>query len=191
MKLAKHVIGGLAIIMCAALALAQAGDGNRFTKDGLSFDYPAGWHMDDQSNSQIQYLTLTKDGYAELIVRSPRATIDSPEKEAEAKRLIQDGYIDAWAKNFESTRAKVERTTMTTNIAGAPGDCTRLKASLADGPGHVDICWRLIEKRMAQVAIVGSDKDINRTSQIWDALLASVKIEAPVLPTPVKTKPKA
>jgi hypothetical protein len=184
MKLGKRVVTFAMFAFLVSVALAQT-SGQHFAKDGLSFDYPTGWTMDEsKSSSQMQYLTLGRDGYATITVRSPRGLIDTPEKEAHAKQLIQDGFVDAWMKNFSSNGAKPERSTVATEIGGGPAECTRLNASLGGEPGRVDVCWRLIEKRMVQLTIVGSTRDVGRTASSWDAIRNSVKIEPPPQPTP-------
>jgi hypothetical protein len=126
-------------------------------------------------------------------VREPRGLVDTPEKEAHAKQLIQDGFVDAWAKNFSDNGAKAERTSVSSEIAGGPAECTRLSANLGGEPGRVDVCWRLIEKRLVQLAIVGATKDITRTAAAWDAIRNSVKVEPlPTLmpsPSPSPMKP--
>lgn len=168
-------------------ALAQTpNNAQHFAKDGLSFDYPAGWTMDEsKTTGQMQYLTLGKNGYATIMVRSPRAQVDSPDKETQARQLIQEGFVSAWAKNFTDNGAKPERTTMPTEIGGGAGECTRLSASLGGEPGRVDVCWRMIEKRMVQLAIVGSNRDIDHTVSAWDVIRKSIKIESatPSIPT--------
>src|SRR5437588_358522 len=74
-------------------ALAQTSKAH-FTRDGLSFDYPAGWTIDEsKTTGQMQYLQLGRDGYAMIMVRSPRGLIDTPDKEAHAKQLIQEGFV--------------------------------------------------------------------------------------------------
>src|SRR5262249_17758572 len=116
----KRVIQMAAIALLATATLAQ-NSGQHFAKDGLSFDYPAGWSIDESKTSgQMQYLSLGRDGYAMIVVRSPRGLIDAPEKEAHAKKLIQDGFVDAWANNFSSQGAKPERSTVATEIGGGP-----------------------------------------------------------------------
>ena len=170
--------------LLVSLALAQTSN-QHFAKEGLSFDYPAGWGIDDsKSSGQMQYLILGHDGNATIYVRSPRALVDSPEKETQAKHLIQDGFVDAWAKNFSDNGAKAERSTVPTEIAGGAAECTRLSASLGGEPGRVDVCWRLVEKRMVQLAIVGSTRDVTRTAPAWDAIRNSLKVEPPPQPSP-------
>jgi hypothetical protein len=173
-------------VLLVSGALAQtSSNGQHFAKDGLSFDYPAGWSMDESKTSgQMQYLMLGRDGYATIYVRSPRALVDSPEKEAQARHLIQDGFVEAWAKNFSDNGAKAERSTVPTEIGGGTADCTRLSASLGGEPGRVDICWRLVEKRMVQLAIVGSTRDVTKTGAAWDAIRTSLKVEPPPQPKP-------
>jgi len=184
-----------ASVLLVGVAFAQTSS-QHFAKDGLSFDYPSGWSMDEsKSSGQMQYLILGRDGYATIYVRSPRALVDSPEKEAQAKHLIQDGFVDAWAKNFSDNGAKAERTTVSTEIAGGAAECTRLSALLGGEPGRVDVCWRLVEQRMVQLAIVGSTRDVTRTAPAWEAIRNSLKVEPPPQPkstpqpSPIKGKP--
>src|SRR6266851_4979109 len=109
MKLFRTLFYPAALLLLVAGAQAQNLDLRRFSVDGLSFDSPAGWAIKDQSSVQMQYLTLTRPGYAMIIVRSPRALIDSAEKVAQAKRIFQDAFVDAWTKNFSDSGAKAER----------------------------------------------------------------------------------
>jgi hypothetical protein len=178
MKLRARVFRVIAFALLVNGALAQ-NSGQHYAKDGLSFDYPAGWSIDEsKTTGQMQYLTLGRDGFAMIIVRSPRAVIDTPEKETHAKQLIQDGFIEAWANNFSSQGSKAERSTVTTEIGGGPGECTRLSASLSGEQGRVDICWRLLEKHMVQLAIVGSTKDVTKSAPAWDMIRNSLKVES-------------
>ena len=182
-----YVIGS---VVLATGALAQtSSNAQHFAKDGLSFDYPAGWTMDEsKSTGQMQYLQLGRDGYSMIIVRAPRGVIDTPEKEAHAKQLIQEGFVSAWAKNFSDNGAKSERSTVSTEIAGATAECTRLSASLGGEPGRVDVCWRLVEQHMVQLTIVGSVKDISKTATAWDVIRNSIKVEPQPQP---KTTPQS
>ena len=186
MRLLRTLILVAASLLLLVSAFAQtSSNGQHFAKDGLSFDYPAGWSMDEsKSSGQMQYLMLGRDGYATIYVRSPRALVDSPEKEAQAKHLIQDGFVEAWAKNFSDNGAKAERSAVPTEIAGGAAECTRLSAALGGEPGRVDVCWRLVEKRMVQLAIVGSTRDVTKTGPAWDAIRNSLKIELPAQPSP-------
>lgn len=179
MKISRKIFLVAAMVSLVGAALAQNSN-QHFAKEGLSFDYPAGWAIDEsKSSGQMQYLTFGRDGYALIVVRAPRAVVDTPEREANAKKVVQEGFVDAWIKNFEGQGAKPDRSEVTTEIAGGPAQCTRLSASLEGEPGRVDICYRLLEKKMVQIAIIGSSKDIGRTTPAWDLIRNSLKVEAP------------
>jgi hypothetical protein len=189
MKFSRKLFRIAPLMLLVGVAFAQ-NSGQHFAKEGLSFDYPAAWGIDEtRTTGQMQYLTLGREGYAAIILRSPRGLVDTPEKEAHAKKLIQDGFVESWEKNFEANGAKPERSTVNTEIGGGPAECTRLSASLSGEPGRVDVCWRVIEKRMVQMAIVGSTSEITRTTPMWDAIRNSVKIEPPLPPKSATPKP--
>ena len=192
-----HIKILLAVLMLAGLAVTAVqpqeqakpnADVKHFAKDGLSFDYPNGWDVSDQSTGQLQYLSLSRAGYAGIMVRAPRAGIDTKEKEDHAKQLIQEGFVQAWAKNFADSGAKAERSVVTTDVAGGPAEGTRLSARLDGEPGRVEIYWRLIGTRLVQLAIVGSDRDIKRSEPAWDVVRNSVKFETSPAPTPTPAK---
>jgi len=88
-------------------AFAQTpGDGKQFTKDGLSFNYPSGWAFNDTSNPDAQQMTFGRtDSDAQITVFVFRAPLTSPEKIAEAKRVLVDKYVASTTKSFEQAGA--------------------------------------------------------------------------------------
>src|SRR5882762_7803117 len=91
MKIIKILIGCAAALILVASVQPQTPDTKHFDKDGLSFDYPAKWQMSDQSTQQMQLVELTQ-GDVVIRVRSPREWLKTPEKEAHAKKIIQEDY---------------------------------------------------------------------------------------------------
>src|SRR6185436_318431 len=99
MKLQIKIVIALLVLVGLTAAAVQTQeqpkpnpDVKHFAKDGLSFDYPTGWDVSDQSTGQLQYLSLSRAGYAGIMVPATRAGIDSKEKEDHAKQLIQEGF---------------------------------------------------------------------------------------------------
>src|SRR5690349_10561095 len=73
-------------ILLATLVGAQTGNDKQFAKDGLTFDYPAGWALQDDSNADAQQLSLAKanaDVQIRVFVHKGRIT---QEKFADAKK---------------------------------------------------------------------------------------------------------
>jgi hypothetical protein len=186
MKATRAVIILLAVLLLSALtALTQtpASDKNHFEKDGLSFDYPAGWQISDQSTAQIQIIQIQRgDGYAELRVRAPRAWLKSPQKEAEAKRLIQDSYLDQFTASLQQGGLQPTRSNATTEIGGGPAEGARVRAVLDGEPGGMDSYYRVISDRFVQLSEIGAERDMTKSAPAWDMIRNSIKVEPPPQP---------
>ena len=191
MRLLRTLIFATASLLLVVGALAQNPNLKHFDKDGLSFDYPANWQFSDQSTGQMQFIELAQ-GDVVIRLRSPREWLKTPEKEAHAKKLIQDQYVDAFVSSVEQAGMHPKRSTVTTQIAGADADGARVRAVLDGAVGGMDSYYRIISDRFAQMSILGSEKDITKTAPVWDMIQKSLKIEPPPQPkpTPQPSPPK-
>lgn len=183
MKLIQILIGCAALLFVASVQM-QTPDAKHFAKDGLSFDYPANWQISDQSTQQMQYIQLARDGYAEIRVRVPREWLKTPEKEASAKKLIQDKYVDDFALNVEQSGMRPRRSAITTQIAGADAEGARVRAILDGEPGGMDSYFHIVSDRLVNLSILGSEKEIAKSAPAWDTIRNSLKVEPPPQPTP-------
>ena len=78
-----------------------------------------------------QYIQIARDGFAEIRIRAPREWLKTPEKEAAAKKLIQDQYVDSFVSQVEQAGIRPKRSVATSQISGADAqgssfdvDCT-------------------------------------------------------------------
>jgi hypothetical protein len=194
MRLLRTLIFATASLLLVVGALAQDPNVKHFAKDGLSFDYPANWQFSDQSTGQMQYIELAQ-GDVVIRIRSPREWLKTPEKEAQAKKLIQDQYVDGFVSSVEQAGMRPKRSTVTTQIAGADADGVRVRAVLGGAPGGMDSYYRIISDRLAQMSILGSEKDIAKSAPVWDMIRNSLAVEPPPQPkstpqpSPAKGKP--
>ena len=194
MGLIRTLIFATASLLLVVGALAQDPNIKHFAKDGLSFDYPAYWQFSDQSTGQMQYIELAQ-GDVVIRIRSPREWLKTPEKEAQAKKLIQDQYVDGFVGSLEQAGMHPKRSTITTQIAGADVDGVRVRAVLDGAPGGMDSYYRIISDRLAQMSILGSETDIAKSAPVWDMIQKSLKVEPPAQPkstpqpSPTKGKP--
>jgi len=186
------------LFACAALLLvigvhAQTPpSGNQhFTKDGLSFDYPAGWVLSDQSTAQMQMIELAQ-GEMVLRVRAPREWLKSPEKAAKAKALMQDDYVEKFIDQLQQNGLKPVRSSVTTEIGGGPAEGTRVRAVLGRESGGMDSYYRVISDRFVNLSELGSERDMTKSAPAWDMIRNSIKVEPPpAQPTPTpKATPK-
>lgn len=176
MKRAIVCVCAFALLMVVGVA---AQNNKHFTKDGLSFDYPDGWTITDQSNADAQQLILNRpDSNAQITVFVHRGKVNTPEKFALGKTKIVDPYLNHTEKQFEGMGAKPERVAATTQIAGAEAEGVRITAILDREPGEAGIYWVTAGERLVVLTLFGPDKAIKKAAPTWDAVRNSLKIEA-------------
>jgi hypothetical protein len=185
----KIVITCAALLVVGAFALAQTPTApNHFAKEGLSFDYPAGWQIADASTPQMQIIQLMHgDGFAELRVRVPREWLKSPDKEAHAKKIIQDKYVEDFVDSLQQNGLRPTRSNATTEIAGGPADGVRIRAMLDREPGGMDSFYRVVSDRFVNLSQLGSEKEMAKSLAAWDMLRNSIQCESEPQP---KASPK-
>ena len=174
----KRISNLVAILfVCCVVASAQAA--KNFTKDNLSFDYPDGWTLVDDTNSDAQQFTLTKsntDVQIRGFIHRGRVT---PEKLPEAKKAFIDPYIAATAKQFVQMGAKPEQSPDTTDIGGVKADGVNISASLGGEKGAAKIYWALVGQRVVVLTIFGPDDQTKKLLPAWDLVRTSLKIQDP------------
>ena len=182
------------VFACALVMVVGVGAQNNkhFTKDGLSFDYPEGWLIFDESNSDAQQLTLKRDDSDALIkFFVHRGKADSPERMAQAKTKIIEPYLSYTEKQFVQMGAKPTRTSAVTEIGGESAEGVRIRAVLDSESGEAEIFWASVGGRLVVLTFFGPDKARTKAIPAWDAVRNSLKIEAPApkaTPSP-KAKP--
>jgi|ERR1043165_224245 hypothetical protein len=167
------------LVFCCLLATAQTPDSKTFSKDGVSFAYPATWQLTEDNNSDMQQLTLSKaDSDVKIGVFVHRGRM-SPEKMADAKKALVDPLIAGNAKQFAAMGAKTEQVPDSTEIAGIKAEGTRVNASFGSDTGAAKIYWALVGQRFVMLTLFGPDKELKQRAAIWDLVRTSLKVVDP------------
>jgi len=168
------------LLLCAVAALAQTTETKQFVKDGLILNYPAGWSFNDHSNSDAQDITFGRaDSDAQVKVFVFRPLITTPEKLAEAKRVLVDKYVESTTKAFADVGAKPESSPAATEIGTLKTDGVRIRANLGGEPGAAEIYWGVVGKRLVVLTFFGPDKALKKAMPTWDTIRGSLQIEEP------------
>ena len=176
----------LLTILASSAAFPQMAN-KQFSQDGLTFDYPEGWALQDDSNKDGQSLTLARadlDVSINIYVHRGRIT---PDKLPDAKKAFIDPYILARSKQFIASGAKPEQASDSTEIAGQPAEGVVISASLGGEKGAAKIYWTLVGQRVVLLTFFGPDKQQTQFSSVWDVVRKSIKVEdqkAAPKPTP-------
>ena len=169
----------LIVLTAVGVSAQKAGTDKQFVKDGLTFDYPAGWTLKDDSNGDAQNLTLARaDSDVSVNVFVHRGKT-APEKLPEAKKAFIDPYIVARGKQFVSMGAKPEQAPDSSDIAGVKADGVAITANLGGESGAAKIYWAIVGNRVVVLTFFGPDKQLKQHAGLWDLVRNSIKIEAP------------
>lgn len=180
------------LLLCGVSVLSQTPETKQFTKDGLIFNYPNGWSFNDSSNSDAQDLTLGRaDSDAQVKVFVFRPLLTTPEKVAEAKRVLVDKYVASTTKGFADAGAKPESSPATIEIGTLPAEGVKIRATLDGQPGAAEIYWGVIGKRLVVLTFFGPDKALKKALPTWDTVRSSLQIEEPKSQTEPSPKPKS
>lgn len=175
-RISKLQLVAVIFIFCLAVTAQTP---KSFTKDNLSFDYPEGWTLSDDSNSDAQQFTLSKsnsDVQIRLFVHKGRIT---PEKFPDAKKAFIDPYVAATAKQFVQMGAKPEQVPDSSEIGGMKADGVSINASLGGETGAAKIYWALVGQRVAVLTLFGPDKQIKQLAPAWDLVRTTLKVQDP------------
>jgi hypothetical protein len=169
----------LFILTVSVAVVAQTGNNKQFTNSGLSFDYPSGWTLQDDTNGDAQQITLARAGndvQIRLFVHKGHVT---PEKFADAKKAFIDPYIISTGQQFVAMGAKPTQAPDSTEIGGIKADGVAITAALGGEAGAAKIYWALVGNRVVVLTYFGPDKELKEFASAWDLVRTSLKIEDP------------
>ena len=150
-----------------------------FTKDGLSFDYPADWTLQEGVNADAQQLTLAKaNSDVQISVFAHKGRI-TPEKLPDAKKAFIDPYIVGTERQFVQMGAKPEQSPEASEIGGVKAEGVKVSASLGGESGAAKIYWALVGQRVVVLTFFGPDKQLTQQAPALDLLRNSLKVVDP------------
>jgi hypothetical protein len=173
----------IAMLLCCGLSVAAQAppaEGKQFAKDGLSFNYPSGWAFNDTSNPDAQEMTFGRtDSDVQIKISAFRTPLTTPERIAEAKRILVDKYVAATVKSFEQASAHPQSTPATSEIGGVAAEGVKIRASLDGVPGVAEIYSAVVGQRLVVLTLFGPDRSVTKAAPAWDMIRGTIKIAAP------------
>jgi len=152
---------------------------NRFSTDGISFDYPAGYSVTDESTEDAQQFVVTRRG------SSVQLTI------VVLRRMIQQNEMPGAIENFKEPIIKqagvtlgqanaAERTSIQTQLGNRQAEGVRLQ-SLGNRKRTADVIWLRWNFRLVAATFIRSSVDEPIELRLWQTVRSSLKVEAPVI----------
>lgn len=152
-----------------------------FAKDGLSFDYPAGFKLTDRSNEAAQHLILSRAGSSVLVmVVAYRDAVANGRQAAAARQSITMPYVEDLARRLGVQQLPAwDNNSPCLEVGGRFATGFRL-AGKSDGlPSTGEVYALVLGGRFVNLVYVRNDKDDAAGSGAWKSLGDTLKIDAP------------
>lgn len=154
---------------------------NHFSTDGISFDYPAGYSVTDESTEEAQQFVITRKGssvHLTLVVM---------------RRLVQRDEMPAAIESFKEPIIKQAAITLgqanasagipvQTEFGTRPTEGVRLQ-SMGNRRRTADVVWLRWSFRLVAATFIRSAADESVEARLWDTVRSSLKIDPPVVGT--------
>jgi TonB family protein len=152
---------------------------NHFSTDGISFDYPIGYSVTDESTAEAQQFVITRKG------SSVQLTIVA------LRQMVQQNELPAAIEDFkEPIIKKIGITFGQANSAGRipiesevgpmQAEGVRLQ-SLGTGKRTADVIWLRWNFRLLALTFVRPAMYEAVESRLWETVRSSLRVEAPVV----------
>jgi TonB family protein len=187
-SLVKHLIA--AAFLCAATsaqspsvnasAQSPSAAAEHFSKDGISFDYPAGWSLSDKSSGQLQHLILTRAGSSALImVVAQREPLRDYAALRAAYSAVTLPYIQDIAAKLGAKEAPAWSEAQCVPLGNHNATGFHLSGKLEGKPTKAEVYSVVMGQRLVHLVYVRADEDEVQGATVWKSLLDTLNVERP------------
>ena len=152
---------------------------NHFTAPGISFDYPAGYSVADESTAESQNFVLTRKGSSvQLTIVAQRRIVLRAELPA-----ALDDFKEPIIKKVETTLGwpnSAERTPIQSQLGSEQADGVRVLSSRSRNKTG-DVIWLWSNFRLVALSFVRSNADETAEARLWETVRSSFRVPTPVV----------
>ncbi|HEX8688025.1 MAG TPA: energy transducer TonB [Pyrinomonadaceae bacterium] len=168
----------------ARVPAAPQGGAGHFGKDGLSFDYPPGWTLEDKSTAELQHLILRRPGSSViLMVVVQREPLQSAAQSAAVHDTITQPYVEHIARQL-GARAPEAPDPQCIPLGGSLASGYRLSGRLDKEPSTGEVYVGMVNQRLVHLIYVRADRDEAEGAAGWKAVRDTLNVEPPANPSP-------
>jgi TonB family protein len=185
----------LAIFVVLLAALARAphaqqppAQGGHFSKEGLAFDYPAGWALADTGDAQMQRLMLTRPkGSNVIIVFAQREPVKTTAQLSESRSRVTMPYVTNIAHKLGLDRPPPNEA-QCVPVGGRLALGFRMTGNYEGAPTTAEVYTVVLGQRLLHLVHLRAEKDEAAGAAAWKTLLDTLKVDAPAQPSPEADK---
>lgn len=152
---------------------------NHFSTTGISFDYPAGYSVTDQSTAEAQKFVITRKGSSvQLTIVATRSTVPRHETPA-AIENFKEPIIKNARLTLELINARAG-TPIQSQLGSRNAEGVRLR-SPRNGNKTGEVIWLRFNTRLVALSFIRSDADDAAEARLWDTIRSTLNVEGPMV----------
>ena len=171
------IVSFLSLSVCAQSAGPKL---DHFASDPISFDYPAGYSVTDESTTEAQQFRLTRRGSSvQLTIIATRRLVLRGDVSAAIENSTEP-LIKQVAKALGDGKNLLERTSIKTQVGPKEAEGVRLRSSGRSAKTG-EVIWLRLGLRLISMGWVTSKADESAGSQLWQTIRSTLRVAAPVV----------
>lgn len=176
----------LAIIVAALARVPAApqGGAGHFEKDGLSFDYPVAWTLEDKSTAELQHLILRRPGNSVLLmVVAQREPLQSAAQSAAVRATVTRPYVENLARQLGAQPPEAPDQHCLP-LGGSLASGYRVSGRIGQEPSTGEVYAAVVNQRLVHLVYVRADRDEAEGAAGWKVVTDTLGVEPPANPSP-------
>ena len=174
-----------ALLIFVSLLFVPQGAGGHYAKDGLAFDYPAGWTLAETDDAQTHRLTLRRDGASNIIlVFAQHKLITTALELYGARTNVTMPYVVSISNKLGLSHPPSLGEAQCLQVGGRPAVGFRMSGLLDGAPTTAEVYTVVLNQRLLHLVHVRADADEAAGAAAWKSLLDTLKVDAPTNPSP-------
>ena len=169
----------ISFLSVSVYAQAAGSELNHFAVDGISFDYPAGYSVTDESTTETQQLIITRKGNSVQLTIVAMRRFTLRDELSEAIPTFTEPMVKNVATTLGQGKNSTERTPFQSQVGPKQAEGVRLRSKTRTG----EVIWLRMSLRLVGLTFIRSDADEAVGSQLWQTVSSSLKVEPPVVGT--------
>lgn len=153
---------------------------NHFAANEISFDYPAGYSVTDESTTEAHQLLLTRRGSSVQITIVVSRNLVLRDELPAAIENFAEPLVEKVGKKLGEGKNAPTRTAIKSQVGPKEAEGVRLRSS-SKGKTTGEVIWLRSSLRLVGLTFVRSDADDSAGAQLWQTVRSSLRVEAPVI----------
>jgi hypothetical protein len=165
------------ILIFSSATAAQSGQGH-FSQDGVSFDYPAGFVLNDPSDQKAQQLILTRPGISSLIiVLAYRDAMLTQAQLFAATQRNTEPYISVLVAKLSTAKSRAKRDSSCQAIGEATIGGVQIQGELDSAPATAEVYAFPKGRRLVNLIYIRKNGEDSESSGAWKLVRESLKVD--------------